>query len=260
MYYELYLDVLFFTNFIMDYVLLVLVKKMLKCSATQVRLILGAISGAGFTCIVLLLPIPYPFLKLALFHLVVNTAMLRIGLKIRGIRCFLKAYILLYISSLLLGGVLYVWNPKMRVGGLFFAIVILGYGMVSKIWDFIGSVHRMRQYTCEVELYLGEKVCRVRGIIDTGNGLTAPLTNEPVHVLDIAVAKEFLGNVNLSQIRYIPYRTIAKKEGVLLALHIERMRVHHEEELWINHPLIGISEEPVSSGEEYQMILNPNIF
>lgn len=35
MYYELYIDVLFLVNFMMDYILLLLVRRMLKCTATH---------------------------------------------------------------------------------------------------------------------------------------------------------------------------------------------------------------------------------
>ena len=53
-YYELYVDVLFLVNFMMDYLLLLLVKKMLKCTATHGRVCLGAFAGALLTCIVVM--------------------------------------------------------------------------------------------------------------------------------------------------------------------------------------------------------------
>ena len=64
----------------------------------------------------------------------------------------------------------------------------------------------------------------------------------------------------MSQVRYVPYHSIGKKEGVLIALAIDRMCVHKENACWIQKPLIGVSEEMISAEGEYQMILNPNIF
>ena len=78
MQYELYIDVFFCINFMMDYILLMLLKKMLSCTATHGRIIAGALTGALLTCIVMLLPIPYAFIKLLMFHGFVNVLMLKI--------------------------------------------------------------------------------------------------------------------------------------------------------------------------------------
>lgn len=260
MYYELYVDVLFLVNFMMDYLLLLLVKKMLKCTATHGNICLGAAVGSFLTCVIVVLPIPYAVLKFVLFHMVVNTFMIRAGLKIKKARTFVKAYILLYIGGFLLGGVLEAVHQYVRVGSLFFAIAIGGYCVVSKLWDFIGSVQRINQCHCKVDLYLGEKMCQVEGIIDTGNGLRDPISNQPVSILDKTVARQFLGDEKLSQVRYIPYHSIGKQEGVLLALKIDQMCIHRENECWVKEPMIGVSEETISAEGEYKMILNPNLF
>lgn len=260
MYYELYVDVLFLVNFMMDYLLLLLVKKMLKCSATHGSVLLGAVLGSALTCLVVILPVPCAVLKFILFHGVVNTFMIRAGLKIKRMKEFAKAYIMLYAGGFLLGGVLQALHQYIRAGSLFFAIAIGGYHIVSKLWDFIASVQKVNQYRCEVDLYLGETRCRVTGMIDTGNGLRDPVSDQPVSILDKAVARQFLGNVKLSRVRYIPYHSIGKKEGVLLALKIDRMCIHREEAYWVRDPLIGVSDETISAKGEYQMILNPNLF
>lgn len=260
MYYELYVDVLFLVNFVMDFILLLLVKKMLKCTATHGRLCLGAALGSVLTCIVVILPIPYAIFKFILFHMFVNIFMIRVGLKIKHIRSFAKAYFLLYIGSFLLGGILQAFWQYVREGSLFFATVIVGYLFVSKIWDYIGMIKRIERYQCEVDLYVNGERYHVKGMIDTGNGLRDPVSNKPVSILERDIAKKILGNEKLSQVRYIPYHSIGKKEGVLLALKIEKMCVHGEDEHWIEEPLIGVSEEKISVEGEYQMILNPNLF
>ncbi len=260
MYYELYIDVLFLVNFTMDYLLLLLIRKMLKCTATHGNICLGAIVGSLLTCVIVALPIPYAILKFVMFHMIVNTFMIRAGLKIKNMKEFVKAYILLYVGGFLLGGLLQAINQYVKVGSLFFAIAIGGYYLVSKIWDFIAAIQKINQYQCKVDLYLNGKTCQVTGIIDTGNGLCDPFSKQPVNILDRAVAREFLGNTKMSQVRYIPYHSIGKKEGVLLALKIDQMCVYKEKPFWIKEPLIGVSEDMISAEGEYQMILNPNIF
>lgn len=57
------------------------------------------------------------------------------------------------------------------------------------------------------------------------------------------------------QFRYIPYQCISGT-GIMKVIRIEKMCVLGTEKMWVDHPLIGISEEPFGTEEDYQMILN----
>lgn len=57
------------------------------------------------------------------------------------------------------------------------------------------------------------------------------------------------------QFRYIPYQCISGT-GIMKVIRIEKMCVSGSEKMWVDHPLIGISEEPFGTDEDYQMILN----
>ena len=244
----------------MDYLLLLLIRKMLKCTATHGNVCLGAIIGSLVTCVIIVLPIPYVFLKFMLFHVFVNTCMIRVGLKIKNIRSFLKAIIMLYIGSILLGGIMEAFRQYVRVGSLFFVIAILGYYIVLGIWKFISYMQRWNQCHCKVDLYLGDKKYQIKGLIDTGNALRDPISGKPVSILDRAMAKRFFGEEYLKDVRYVPYQTIGKKAGVLPAVQFERMCIWKDTPCWVEKPLIAISEEAISIGGEYEMILNPNLF
>ena len=258
-YYELYVDVLFLVNFMMDYLLLLLLKKMLKCTATHGRLLLGATVGALFSCLIIILPIPYTVIKLLLFHGVVNIFMIQTGLKIKKGKELIKACALLYVGGFLLGGIMQALHQYVSKGSLFFAIAAFGYYLASKLWDVIVSIQKMNRTRCEVELFWGEKTFQMRGLIDTGNGLKDPISHKPVSIIDKAVAKAFLGEMKMTKVRYVPFHSIGKGEGVLLAVEIDKMCIHYEQEIWIERPLLGVSEEKISSEGEYQMILNPNL-
>ncbi|MBQ8804662.1 MAG: sigma-E processing peptidase SpoIIGA [Tyzzerella sp.] len=260
MYYELYVDVLFLVNFTMDYLLLLLVRRSLKCNATHGNVFLGAIIGSLLTCIVIILPIPNAFLEFILFHALVNTCMIRVGLKIKTIRSFLKAMIMLYIGAFFMGGILEYFHQYVRIGSLFLLLAAFGYYVTLGIWNFMSRIHRWNQYHCKVELYLGEKKVEAAGLIDTGNGLCDPFTGRPVSILDRETARKLLGEEVQEGLRFIPYQSIGKKEGVLPIFSIDRMCVLREEACWFERPLIGISEERISAGGEYEMILNPNLF
>jgi len=253
-------DVLFLVNFMMDYILLLIVRKMLQCTATHGRICIGAAVGSLLTCMVVILPIPYSIIKLILFHVLVNTCMIRVGLKIENIRSFFKAIIMLYIGSFLLGGIIEAFRPYIRVGSFFLVIAIVGYYLVLGIWKFVSYIQRWNQYHCRVDLYLGREKYQITGMIDTGNGLRDPISGKPINILDRVTARNLFGEKHLKDVRYIPYQSIGKKTGVLPAFQFDRMCVWKDTECWVERPLIAISEEAISKEGEYEMILNPNLF
>jgi stage II sporulation protein GA (sporulation sigma-E factor processing peptidase) len=167
---------------------------------------------------------------------------------------------MLYIGGFLMGGILESMRQYVRVGSLFLALAIAGYYIVLAIWKFISYVQRWNRYHCKVELQMGDKKCSVRGLIDTGNGLCDPISGQPVSILDRESARKLLGDETLKSIRYIPYQSIGKKNGVLPAFQIDKMCVYGEMECQVDCPLIGIGEEEFKGKGEYEMILNTNLF
>lgn len=50
MQYELYIDVFFLVNFMMDFLLLTFLKRMMRLDVPGFRVVLGALAGAAITC------------------------------------------------------------------------------------------------------------------------------------------------------------------------------------------------------------------
>lgn len=259
MYYELYIDVFFLVNFMMDFILLQITRRILRCSATHGRVCLGAAAGALLTCAVVMIPIPYAFIKFILFHGLVNIVMLKAGLKISWDRTFVKAYVVLYISGILVGGVFEYLRQYIKVGSLFFALAVVSYFAVLGIWNFLSYLSRLREYRCEAVLYKDEKVLRVEAVIDTGNSLKDAVTGKPVSIVDESVVKTLIDAGLPEGIRYIPYHSVGKEAGVMPVITLDKMCVCQKSEKWIDRPLIGICEGQVASDGAYRMILNPDI-
>lgn len=259
MYYELYIDVLFLVNFMMDYILLLISRKILKCSATHGYICLGALAGSVLTCLIVAAPIPYAFVKFVLFHTVVNITMIKIGLRIGWNRTLLKALIVLYISGFLVGGIFEYLDQYVKTGSLFFAFAIISYYMASGVLAILSSIFHMGEYRCEVILYKGERLYKARAILDTGNHLADPVTGKAVSVIDRNTAEKLMGQELPDGMRYIPYHSIGKRSGVIPIVTLDRLCITGKEEQWVEKPLIAISEDEISAGNEYEVILNPDI-
>ena len=105
MYYELYIDVYFLINLVMDYLLLLLVRSILKCTATHLRMLLGGLTGAAGACGIVLLPASLLIGKLILTYGILPVCMVKIGLQLKGKKLMVKGIVLFYLVSFLTGGV-----------------------------------------------------------------------------------------------------------------------------------------------------------
>lgn len=260
MHYELYIDVLFLVNFMMDYLLLLTVKKILKCSATHKNIFIGSLTGSLFTCVVIAMPLEMPFMKFILFHIVINTLMVKVGLRIKKIRDTLRALIGLYIGSFLLGGIFTYLRQYVKTGSLFFGIAVLSYWMMQGVWAFITCIQRINQSTCKVTMYLGEVQCTVNALVDTGNCLRDPLTGCPVCVVEKGAMEELIEEEKIGELRNIFFHSVGTENGRIPVIQLEKMCVHRETKCWIFHPIVGICMERISENGGYEMILNPDIF
>lgn len=258
MYYELYMDVLFFTNFMMDSLLLLAVRTEMKCPVPYARVFLGGAVGSGLTCLIIAVPMP-AWIKLVLFHLAVNTLMITAGLKIRDKREFVKAFIFLYITAFLLGGILQALSPYVRTGSLFFTAAVVSYYLLTFCWKFLTRMRNTQQQICEVTLYMDSGEYHARALLDTGNVLKDPVSQESISVIDQRFVIQILPETEpMKGLRFVPYRTVAG-ESIMPVLRIRKMCICLDQTCWVSEPLIGISEANISEHGDYQMILNPDI-
>ncbi len=262
MHYELYIDVFFLINFMMDYLLLCLLQKMLSAGGGRLQRFLGALMGAGLTCLVVVLRVPYPWMKLILYHGVIGVLMLKTGLNLPFGKKLLRGMVFLYIGSILMGGVMQLFRPYLRVGSLFFALALLGYFISQEIWTLLSMLARHKETEFEVRLYLGEKSCILHALYDTGNHLREEQTHMPVNIIRPGVLKQLgtdlekLGEER--EMHLIPYQSIGENAGMLPAFYMERLCLdRREQELVVKKPLIAVCNEQMDS-MDYDMILNPD--
>lgn len=260
MYYELYIDVLFLVNFLMDYILLLVTKKVLRISSPYGRICLGALLGAFLTCVVAALGIPFAFIKAILFYILVPSAMLSAGIPIRDFRGFLRALFTLYISGFLVGGIFEYLNQYVNVkaGSLFFALAMASYYLASGALKMLALLFYFGQSRCLVTLRFGGESCKAEAIVDTGNHLRDDVSGKAVSIISRKLAEQLVGKGLPEGIRYIPYRTVGKEAGVIPVLSIDSICVAGRNERQVEQPMVAISEDS-SFGNGYDVILNPDI-
>lgn len=259
MYNEVYIDVLFLVNFMMDSLVLLIVRKILGRNATLKRILAGSAVGAFMTCLVVALPFGGSILKFFLFHLFVASLMIVVGLGAADVRGFVESYIVLYISSFLLGGVFQWLSQYVRYMSIFFAFAVVSYFIVMAIWRYIVYLRRIDEFQCRVTFYLDGEEYSWRALIDSGNSLTDPDTGKPVCILEQSVIEPLLKRRGLAMFSFVPYSSIGNTNGELPTVQLGRICIHRSTEKWVDNPIIGICSQKLSSDGKYQMILNPDM-
>lgn len=257
MYYELYIDVFFLVNFMMDAILLEILRRILGCPVSHGRVFLGAGAGALGACLVLCLPVPYGFVRIIAGHGLINLIMLKTGLGIRWGREMAKAFLLLYISGFLVGGILGVFRPYLRTAGLFFAFAVVSYYGALGAWKLLGALAGREKSRREVRLFRGERSCRVRAIVDTGNTLRDAVTGKPVCVIDQKTADALGLFEKPGGLRFLPYHSVGRREGVLPAFPLDKMELQGDPVQVVERPLVAVCQE--ISRDDHQMLLNPDV-
>ena len=278
MYYEVFLDVLFVMNFLMDYFLLRLTCRLIHSSATLWRSLLGALIGAVGICLIALWP-GSRILNTILVHVVINTLMVRFGCNLKTVREILKGVLILYICSFLLAGMMLFLQSRMEMREI--KMVLLA-GSISYLFLAAGirvytRKEKKENCTYQVCLYEGDKSREGKALLDTGNGLTDPVSGKPVNVIRREMLNGLLADTILDSLEhfsekcpdedfgnlsphFVPFATLGCTGGLLVAITIDYLSLEIQgKNKIIFRPVVAFSDEGAVFPENYQMILHPNL-
>ena len=120
---------------------------------------------------------------------------------------------------------------------------------------------RERQRLYPVTISFRGRSVRTRGLIDTGNALRDPVFGKPVSVLDPELQLELLG-AEPPLFYPVPFHSIGKENGLLPAFYADFLQIETEDGpvLRTERPLLGVTKEPLSSKNEYDILLHPDLF
>ena len=281
MYQEIYIDVVFAANLLMDYLLLRLVGKFLRCRVSRRRCFAAAVFGALGSCLILCIPSENtPVLTVAL-HGFCALMMLRIGLKIQKGALLLKAFLMLYLTAFLCGGF---WEAVSRERTLtikvFLLCVFVEYTGSSAFLFAADSIRAGRRNIYPVTFGYQGRVQSAYGLYDSGNLLEDPISGKPVSIMEAELlAKilpgedaEALRNLNEDQKKseitgiaglkphYLSLRTVGKSPQTFLAVRLDDLCIHTPGDvIHISEPVFALTFESSALGKEYKLLLNSRL-
>lgn len=265
MHYELYVDSLFFLNFIMNLYLLMLVDKTAYGMAARGRLLAGAAVGAACFLLPFLMAAPAA-VKFILGAAAGTAGMLCVTFPVRSLRMFLKLLERLALYSFGLGGgMLFLLRclPGLR-NYLTGVMGILGMGgLLYLLFGRFRCVQDMEHSLCRAVLSREGKQVETTALVDSGNSLTEPVSGKPVSIVEQRLF-DSLWEKTPECFRAVPYHSVGKKRGIMPGFLLPGLRLEIEGMTYaFSDVYIAVSEEGISgdaSAESVNMIINPGLF
>lgn len=259
--YSIYADVIIANNFTIDFMLLMIVKKMMKLETRKGGIILASMAGALYALAVTIFPFPVFFLQSIVTYCAASALMVALAFKIKGVRAMLRAVAGLYLAAVMTAGLLELF----RAGGfftsfyLYAAAAIISLTLTMYLWRTVRESASTGGHLYGVLIKYQGREARFTGFLDTGNRLTEPYTGNPVSIISAESCKELFGAVNA--VLLVPFRSVGKNSGILPTVRADRMEIEKEgHKKIIEKPYIAISEEKLSQNDTYQILLNEKLW
>jgi len=265
---EIYLDIIFLENFIVDLFLLSVTFSILRCNVKNKKLIEASLLGALYTIVMV-----FPSLRsLSVFPvaLLVAFLMMLIILGKGRFRMALKSTGTFLLSSITLSGICFLFscmeNNYSFIKGFAISNYSLKYFIISIMILYIlyaRAICYFREraiignYTYDIEITINNVKYIIKGFLDTGNELREPVTNLPC----ILVEKNIFSNYEIEDDKeyYINYSAIGYK-GKIKGFKVNKVRIRAEgEEFREVNALICPCDDVLSQDKDFNALLSRGV-
>ena len=228
---EIYIDLFFLFNVIMDAIVIISTSILLKRKTNIFRIIISSLVG-GISSLLMFTSINKLVIEVVSVFVIVL-----IAFKYKDIRYTIKNIFYMYILSVLLGGLIYLFNIRVTTNVLvtYFIIIIIS---VEVMILYIKEIKKMKNiynnnYKVDITFKDGDKLSLI-GFVDTGNNLYDPYKKRPIILVSNKYKKE-------DNFILVPYYT-AGGEGILKCIKPDIVFV--ESVGCRKNVLIGFSDSP----------------
>ena len=287
MYYEVYIDVVFLMNLTLDFIIIKITGGIAKRKSTLLRSIFAAVLSSSVLCLVCIcntwILVEYYFILMFIMNLTTVFAVFyRKKTKIYEIIYLTVIY---YLVSFILGGIINLIYANTAVGYYLFTVPWWGVCLISIICLMIIKpimlyIEKQREHKSiyyVVEIFLGSRMVRINGLLDTGNHLIEPVSGKMVHVSELSVTEELFSEKFVAAvreyykkgtvgeglylengIRMVPFRAVGTPESrLLVAVPVAYMKVKGENvEREDKDVYIALYDGKLAGDGSYRILLN----
>ncbi|WP_273839785.1 sigma-E processing peptidase SpoIIGA [Halalkalibacter alkalisediminis] len=296
----LYIDVIWLLNLCIDYLLIALTALVLKRRFQHIRMILAALF-ASLIVFLMFSPVASLFYE-PWMKFLYSAVIVYIAFGYKRFRYFIQGLLMFYFVAFMTGGGLFAlhffWQTEVAIldgiahvnsgyfgSGISWVFVVIGFPL---IWFF--SKHRFEtievkqvQYDqlVDVEMTISGYTFTARGLIDSGNQLSDPLTKKPVMIIEAQLLysyfnKEAVDHIMsfheqpeveegfderlLERASIIPYRVIGQSSPFITGLKPDQVIIYYQNQQFVTkNVLLGLHDKELSPDGAFKCIVHPKL-
>lgn len=257
--YIFYADIYFIQNFIIKLAIAFLVTKFTKQYEMISLLRINLICFLATVSEIVFLVVFSNYTMFGLFVYLIEIPTMMVFLIQKKTKQRRKGYLCGCVFTILINGTLEALVNLFGETAHYLGLLVLSCFIVI-----LGTLHMLRQKNVQkgivaVELFHGGTICRVHAYYDSGNCLKDPYTGKGVHIASEQVLSKLV-QVEDKKV-CIPYQSLGNETGLLDVYYIEKLQVHSEKGIIELQKIpLGVTNENLFEGKQYEMILNEDIW
>lgn len=292
-----YLDIVFFENILMNYIIIFATGVAIKENLSKFRILISSAIGAIYTIIMYLNIIP--IYSNFIMKLILSIVIVYISFKPKTFKKLIKNLTIFYLVSFVFGGcvfaLMYFIQPQLAqikngvfVGAYPLKVALVG-GLISFLiiqisFKIVKTKLSKKDMVYEIEITINSNSTKIKALLDTGNLLKEPITGLPVIVVERTCLKsvlptEIINNTEkilggdtdelmkknelstiISRFRMIPFSSLGKQNGLLLGIKADSISIEIDEKTEIvNNVIIGIYDKSFTKNGIYSAIFGLDI-
>ena len=297
---DIYIDVLFVENLIINYCILLITKKIMNVHSVKTRMVISSVIGAIYVLLMLLFP------NLKLFYtifskIILSIIMVFISFNPKSILEFIKTSVFFYMSAfvvagcmlcmiclsnkggLLKSGAMYmIDNPKKSV--IVFSILII-FVVVKVLISGVKAGVTNNKLIVPLNIMLDNRNINVRAMLDTGASLNEPFSNLPIILVEFKSIEEILpieikdifinsrcGDLDFitnkianskwfKRFRIIPFNSIGNKNGILLGFRADSVKSFQIKKIReLKNVIVAIYDELLTNNNSYEALIGLDLY
>ncbi|NEU29455.1 sigma-E processing peptidase SpoIIGA [bacterium LRH843] len=295
----IYADVIWFLNLCIDYLLLALTAIVLKRPFNHVRMIIGALFAS---LIVFFLFTPFASLFYQpLMKGLYSAVIVFIAFGYKRMSYFLQGLLMFYFVTMMTGGGLFAlhffWKTEVDLlqgmtatskgyfgSGISWIVVIIGFPLVfwfaKKRFETIEWKKVQYDQLVDIDISIAGYTFRTRGLIDSGNQLTDPLTKKPVMIIEASLLQTFFKKESIHHIMtfhqdysedhvderlldrasIIPYQVIGQSSPFLSGLRPDSVVIYYLNRRYeTTNVILGLQDRELSPDGAFKSIVHPKL-
>ncbi|NLX60972.1 MAG: sigma-E processing peptidase SpoIIGA [Tissierellia bacterium] len=293
-----YAEYILIENIVINFIILQVTKMIVKAKSNKYRLLISAFIGSLYILIAF-----FPlsgFMGRFVIKFLVSALMILIAFNPEKFNTFLKQISAFYLVSFAFAGTIigiyYLLNNNNLFAKISFTngkellrYLITGIGLAIILIHYIFKYHKSRiqkeKFITNITITLNDKKANLTALVDTGNSLKEPISQEPVIIAEYNALREILpkslkeiymekDHLDLNKIvkvmeeteddmklRIIPFKSIGNENGILIGFKPDSITIYLENETkrLKKGITVAIYNKKLAQDEEYNGLLHPEI-